>query len=274
MITSRRPILRLARVLSLALLLPTLSAVAAPTTIMPLGDSITKGVRDPAPSFAGYRARLFERLRSAGIPFQFVGATTGSSNPAMVAAGEQWHNGYGTFRVDEIHANLDGVQTCRSGDNNCGGYWLTGGHGTGRGEVYPDIVLIMAGTNDIHQDTPVTTICSRMTALLDWFAVHRPRTKVIIAQIVPYDDVSNKSHGRNDAVKAFNRWLRDTIPAKYPRATLVDMYAPFVDASGNLKHASNAPDAIYLSDGIHPSHGGYIAMGDIWFEAVRKAMGR
>ena len=29
-----------------------------------------------------------------------------------------------------------------------GGYWLTGGHNTGRGAASPDVVLLLAGAND------------------------------------------------------------------------------------------------------------------------------
>src|SRR5437868_4147886 len=102
------------------------SLASAQVQIMPLGDSITRGAVDPAPTFAGYRARLFDLLNEAHIKYQFVGCTDTNSNNAMNVAGQQFHNGYGSWRIDSLRANLDGVQQPK-GDDNMGGYWMVGG---------------------------------------------------------------------------------------------------------------------------------------------------
>ena len=95
---------------------------------MCLGDSITKGAVDPAPSMSGYRARLFELLNDAQAKYLFVGCTDNNSSPAMIKAGQQFHNGYGNWRIDSLRANLDGEQQ-PWGDPNMGGLLAYGRHG-------------------------------------------------------------------------------------------------------------------------------------------------
>ena len=49
-------------VVGLSFLLAANDLATAQNKIMPLGDLITKGAVDPAPSVSGYRARLFDLL--------------------------------------------------------------------------------------------------------------------------------------------------------------------------------------------------------------------
>jgi hypothetical protein len=100
------------------------TSACAQIKIMCRGDSITKAPGDPKPSQSGYRAQLFDDLNKAGAKYQFVGCTVNNSNRWMISEGKAYHNGYGSFRMDQIFQNLDGVATCGGGDDNRGGYWL------------------------------------------------------------------------------------------------------------------------------------------------------
>jgi hypothetical protein len=239
----------------------------AQITLMPLGDSITKGAGD---SGSGYRDELYTDLSKAGVKFQFVGATTANAFPMLTAAHQEHHNGYGTYRTDDLTSNLAGVhQPGGWADDNRGGYWLTGGHGTGRNAVTPDIVLLLAGTNDVTQGASVEVMETRMTSLLDWFKTNRPATKVFVATVIPFDDFRKQTNDYSGKLRDFNAWLTKTIPVNYPKTGfVVDLFPLFLDNHGDLK-TSSSPDGIYLQDGIHPSHNGYVAIGDAWFSAIK-----
>jgi acyl-CoA thioesterase-1 len=245
-----------------------MTAVFSQTKIMCLGDSITKGAVDPGPSLSGYRARLFDDLNSSGVKYQFIGCTVTNSNRLMISAGQAYHNGYGSFRIDQICKNLDGVQNVGGGDDSMEGYWLTGGNGTFREAMYPDVVLLLAGTNDLGQGATEAELESRMTDLLNWFQTHRPNSQMFVATVPPRGSDKEGHEKYNVAVIAFNQWLVRKVPNFGPDFHLVDIYALFVDPEGQVK-GSDFSDGIFLQDGVHPSHKGYAAIGDAWFTAIK-----
>ncbi len=239
-------------------------------TILLLGDSITVGHTDPlvGGGGSGYRDRLYARLTGAGVKFQFEGSSITNASSTLRVAGQDFHEGHNSYQLSDLLNNLDTYQVGPSNSSD-GGYWLTGGHNTDREAITPDMVLLLAGINDIGSKTPLETIQQRMTAVLDWFGSNRPNTRVFVGTLLPYDDALKKTDNYTGKVRAFNDWLRDTLPTQYPHTvTVVDQYSLFVDAQDNLK-TSNSPDGIYLTDGMHPSHNGYMAMGDAWFAAMQ-----
>jgi hypothetical protein len=258
---------RAALLLAFALLLHGPS-VLAQTKIMPLGDSITKGAVDPRPSQSGYRARLFDDLKKAGNNFQFIGCTDVNGGQELIDAKQQFHNGYGSYRIDDLFRNFDGVTQPGNADNNKGGYWMTGGNGTNREAVFPDIILLLAGTNDLGQGAPESVLESRLTSLLDWLKNNRPQAQVFVGTVPPRGPNKKDWEKYNAAVVTFNTWMANDVAARGGNFHLVDIYALFVDSSGKAK-APDSPDGIFLADGIHPSHQGYVAMGDAWFEAIK-----
>ncbi len=111
--------------ISTFLLLP----FAVSVTILPLGDSITRGCDDPYDiDRSGYRILLQDRLRAAGIPYDMVGDVTDKCHPA----GYDWDNaGYASYNVDQI-AEMAELLIPR---------------------YNPEMVLLLAGTNN-HWDPP------------------------------------------------------------------------------------------------------------------------
>jgi lysophospholipase L1-like esterase len=239
------------------------------TKIMFLGDSITKGAVDPEPSLSGFRAQLFDDLNKAGLQYQFVGCTINNSNRAMISAGQAYHNGYGSYQIFQIYKNLDGVEGVDGGgDDNMDGYWLTGGHGTWRGPVYPDIDLLLAGTNDLGAGAGEPELEKRMTDLLSWFATNRPKAQVFVATVPPRGLDKPGFEAYNQEVVAFNSWIARSLPTLGFNFHPVDMYSLFINRAGQVK-MSDSSDGIFLKDGTHPSHNGYVAMGDAWFDAIK-----
>ena len=163
--------------------------------IMPLGDSITYGAYG---SDAGYRGFLYNLLNPIAHNFQFIGAAT--VNPGSLPTSpidETHHNGYSSYATVDLLNNLNGLDLTRyneyggSDRNPNGGYWLTGGNGTGRSAVYPDIILLLVGANDIAQGNlgntsiNVANYPTNLTALINELVTLRPNAKVITADITP-----------------------------------------------------------------------------------------
>ena len=110
-------------------------AAGGPITIMPLGDSITRGTG----VLGGYRTELYNKLTKAGSHFTFVGSTADNASATLTSAGQIHHEGHGSIRINQIEANLDANTHYQDGI----GYWLAGTND--RPAVYPDVILLMAG---------------------------------------------------------------------------------------------------------------------------------
>ena len=127
-------------ILAAALALSGLVGARAQISIMPLGDSITwgfDGLVDTPQYLAdldtgGYRSPLYSLLTSANLNFNFVGVDNGNPSPLLTAAGQTAHNGFNGYTIDDLDGNLTGTASSADGVSNDGGYWLNGGHGTGR----------------------------------------------------------------------------------------------------------------------------------------------
>jgi hypothetical protein len=241
------------------------SRAEAQLTIMPLGDSITKGggigndgtVADGTYIQAGYRSQLYTDLTGANVNFTFQGANSYHATDALIAAGDQDANGYGSYTLADIYQNLAGTTSSSNpegGDYNEGGYWLTGGNGTGRAAVSPNIVLLMGGTNDIAYGYSLSTVETNMNDILTWFQTYRPDSLLIVSTVLP----SLSAPGNNTEINEFNSWLVNTELPQFSTYTSVDINALFT-----------ANESAYFStDGTHPNAAGYDAMGNAWSAAI------
>jgi lysophospholipase L1-like esterase len=231
---------------------------ADPVGIMPLGDSITAGTVP-----GGYRKPMVEKLAQAyGMTVVTIGTQT---DPAM-AAGRQAHEGHGGWRLDQLGDNLLGVNPVDAGAH--GGYWLHGGHSTGRGDIGPKFVVVMAGINDINQmigndkSDPMsgrsaailTTLQDRLKKLVGTLNAELPDTTVLLCGCIPFnngllndqltgataanrvawakeDGVSDKQEaGVNHFVIGFNKWVRDTyVPGLKTAGKKVDYVDLYAD---------------------------------------------
>jgi lysophospholipase L1-like esterase len=222
----------------------------APISVMPLGDSITAG------SAGGYRKPLARKLAEVDHgPITTVGSQTDPSLPA----GQQAHEGHPGWRIDQLTDNLLGVNPVDAGAH--GGYWLVGGHGTGRQPVHPNFIAVMAGINDLNQmigndparpmssrsDQILQTLQQRMRNLVATLTDTLPDSTILLGGCIPYangllddkltgateanrdawakqDDVNPMQElGVNHWVLLFNQWLRDTyVPQLQKQGKKVD----------------------------------------------------
>jgi lysophospholipase L1-like esterase len=208
-----------------------------PVSLLPLGDSITAG------SAGGYRKPLAQKLADVyHCPVTTVGSQTDPSLPP----GPQAHEGHPGWRIDQLTDNLLGVNAVDAGAH--GGYWLMGGHGTGRAAVHPTYVTVMAGINDLNQmigndpQSPMSsrseqiqqTLQQRMQKLVATLTDTLPDSTILLGGCIPYangllndkltgatqanraawakqDDVNPMQElGVNHWVVAFNKWLAST----------------------------------------------------------------
>jgi autotransporter-associated beta strand protein len=229
--------------------------------IMPLGDSITYG---GSGSFSGYRGFLYNLLAPTAPNFQFVGAST--VNPTTLPTtpiDETHHNGYSSYATLDLLNNLDGLDLTRYNEYGGverypnGGYWLTGGNGTGRSAVYPDIILLLVGANDISQATlgntniNVVNYQTNLTALINKLITLRPNAKVVTADITPWPSES----AYVTTVISLIHTVVTNFQAQGAQVSEVDLNTQF-PANG------------ISGDGLHPNDTGYTFMAGQWYNAL------
>ncbi len=120
--------------------------------IMPLGDSLTRGVGDPM--WSGYRADL--RARFAG-----VGQNPNMVGPWIDGNGDHEHAGTSGARIDQINVQVPQLM----------------------GVYKPDVVIVMLGTNDVGQRYQLDGVTDRMVSLLSRIRQFRPSARVFVATI-------------------------------------------------------------------------------------------
>lgn len=213
-----------------------------PLVVMPLGDSITQGTLA-----GGYRAPLYTAFTGSGYTVRFVGSQTSSPTTALTNSGNHHHEGHGGFSIQQIYDNLDG------GTSN-GGHWLDGITGT-RDPVYPDVILLMIGTNDLGMlQREVSDTLASYDALLTKLATLRPSALIIASTLIPYTGTTYPLRELHQL--EFNAALPDLIAAHRASGERVWLYD---------MRTKVFPQHIDV-DGVHPNQSGYDAIATGWFE--------
>jgi lysophospholipase L1-like esterase len=206
------------------------AAKPEPLRIMPLGDSLTRGLNGAGNTPGGYRTRLFQRLTKELGPVEFVGSV--SDNPDPKNLPDPDHEGHGGNRIDESAAHID--------------EWISA--------AAPAIVLVHLGTNDIVQQHDVEKAPLRLDALVQRIIQLSPTTRIIVAQIIP-----STEPGAETRIKAYNVQVAAMVAMHVKRGdhvSMVDMHRALVPAD--------------FVDVYHPAKAGYDKMADAWFEAIKK----
>lgn len=222
--------------------------------VMPLGDSITYGWQG---SNAGYRGPLHDLMIPLSPGFRYAGSS--AERPGLLPSApvnQRWHEGHSSYNLDDLSDNLDGLNSERflqyggADRNPNGGHWLTSGNGTGRAPLFPDAVLMMAGTNDL--DIPEGA-GQRLRDLIGKITTLRPETTLFVARITPID--------WHLGVLPYNA-LIDSVVADFQalgkKVRVVDLHTGF-------------PPNGHISDGVHPNDTGFTWMAVQWHEALLRA---
>ena len=218
--------------------------------LMPLGDSITLGVVGFGDSDSGgYRPKLWDKFQELGLDMNFVGSLFRGPN-----ASDNDHNGYGGRTIDWLAGN----------DWSSGGGHPEGLPGSLRDEQ-PDVITLMAGTNDARTDS-VTKMISDMNKLINDITTLSPETLVQVASIPPIDPAA-QSQTRVQRAEDFNVVLPDIVANwadQGRKVTYVDMTSLTLDDISD-------PD---VDNGLHPNLGGYEKIAQFWYDAFLETAGK
>lgn len=216
-----------------------------PFKILPLGDSNTRGYPLDEEN-GGYRTKLWTDLAIAqGFNLDFVGkAANGPSNI------DRDHEGRGSFTIDKLTNNVNGKLSVNS-------------KGT---PIYtniedalsdnPDMVLLMAGTNDILSGDSVDNALNQLGTLVDRITADSPKTKVLVGSIIPSKTTSSKEAKTAE----FSSRVENEIVN--PRSDQGDNVI-FVDIFNTSLNKSD-----FSKDGIHLNKSGYDKLANVWSEAI------
>lgn len=202
----------------------TTSPATTPLRILPLGNSITFGYLSSDGN--GYRKSLFDNLAANGTSVTMVGS---------VQAGNMTDNhneGHPGAIITEIATFANLSLSTR-----------------------PNVILLMAGTNDMAQSLKVSDATRRLGVLIDQCYAACPDAVIIVAQLTPA--ASNVTQGNVDI---FNPTIPDLVASRVSNGTKALVV--------NMEDYVTTDD---LVDGLHPTDAGYVKMATGWLAGLKEA---
>ena len=212
-------------------------AATATVKIMPLGDSLTKGLTDTteAASHPTYRYWLWNELKSAGYDVDFVGSWTDPNFNLNFDQNSEGHGGYTTSGI------LDGVEGDTQGHLSD---WLL--------RYTPDVALVMLGTNDVLNNVPTQHSIYSLGRIIDTIRQKNPNVRILLAQVPPTCITRDNLLALNAAIPGL---AAQKSTAQSP-VTVVDMYTGF-DGIADTQ-----------SGGVHPDESGEKKIAARWYTAL------
>jgi len=203
--------------------------------ILALGDSLTLGYgsgEEGEGSEAGYRIHLRKLLVEQGYLVDFVG----SQNNGPSDFGDNEHEGYNGYSVRQVTAIA----------------------GKAVDTYAPDIVLILAGTNDQIEFVPPTQppagAAADLEDLIELIKARNPKVQMVLGQLIPLEYNDEK-------IREYNGMLPDIVERQQNLGSRLQL----------VNHYVIGDDAL-SSDGIHPTIEGYEKMAEIWLPAILNAI--
>lgn len=247
---------------------------------MPLGASITQGIQSSDGN--GYRLDLINEIGSGSLgtlPFVKAAgaapraASKATSNAALQAASDAVS---ATTAVDPLTLSLDGELT--SGPVDFVGRKKDGSMGDPDNEGYPgaridqvadvancavpffkpNLVTLLAGTNDVQQDFDLAGAPERVGQLVDHVLALSPRATVLVSTIPPNTDATKPE--LDARTSAFNAALGPVINARVDAGEHVVLVDP------GLTPEEVGPDH------IHPTDAGYAEIAAAFLEGADEAL--
>ena len=230
-------------------------ATAASFNILPFGDSITAGTHDVEPYPGAYRIKLWEKLNEKFKDINFVGPRQNGPTEDF----DQDHAGYGGLTINRLAGNraVKDYPGFKNFANNLKA-----------NNQSPNLVLLMAGTNDIYEGDSADKALDDLKKLLGDVTTSFADAKVLVSSIPTFNISGTKFDGqpssnaaKENAAKAnagqigsFNRGISG-IANGFTNVS-------FVNVGGSLGTGD------LVSDGIHPTEKGYAKLGNKWFSEI------
>ncbi|PQE05711.1 FG-GAP repeat domain-containing protein [Rutstroemia sp. NJR-2017a BVV2] len=205
-----------------ALELPRTISDGVAMRILPLGDSITWGSGSTQGN--GYRLRLLTLLSEN--PVTYIGSQRSGS---MVNNNNEGHPGAVISQIEEFASTSLPLR--------------------------PNIILVLAGTNDVDRNIDLSHSPERLESLLDKLIGACPDAVVLVAKIPEIGD-----EVKNAVALAFNAAIPDIVDAR----AILGAKILTVDMS-SVKN---------FTDSLHPNDLGYSQMADVWYGGIQEAAER
>jgi acetyl esterase/lipase/lysophospholipase L1-like esterase len=128
--------------------------------------------------------------------------------------------------------------------------------------LHPSVVVILAGTNDIHAEKPLDWIMDNIESMVELARANN--ITPVLCSVTPVSGYPLKPYiDAAGTVKELNRMIKDY--ADRNMIIFTDYYSAMVDGRGGMR-------GDLTEDGIHPNHNGYKIMEPLVSEAVRRAL--
>lgn len=215
--------------------------------VMCLGDSMTWGS-----GTMGLRRSFFRRLRATRGNVRGIGTVRQGYYPpdgrTFDAPSDWLSEGHTGYKIEELDSG-------RLADSNTGfGGWVTTA-GT------PDVVVVMAGTNNLPADSAATMLV-KLASLLAKIKLVAPSAIVFVSTIPTVGPGYGVGYGTLASTAAtYNALVSGLVAAMGPNFV-------YVNAGGALTLGDLS------SDGVHPTAQGYAKLGELLAEAVDKVIPR
>jgi len=195
-----------------------------PLRILPLGDSITWGYGSTSGN--GYREALLTRLRN---PVTYIGSE---------------HSGNMSNNENEGHPGAVIAQI--------------GGFAERSLVRRPNVILLMAGTNDMVGQRDVEHAPQRLGVLIDRCVAACPDAVLLVAQLTPFLHVPSQ-----ERANVFNAAIPGLVRERVDRGKKVVVV-----------NMEEYVEMGWLVDGLHPSDLGYDGMARAWYDGIQKVAER
>jgi lysophospholipase L1-like esterase len=129
-------------------------------------------------------------------------------------------------------------------------------------DATPDVVVVIAGVNDIYQGRTAESVERELEAMYD--AARAAKIPVVAGTIVPYDTATPDQNARMHAV---NEWIR-AYAGRHAADTV------FCDTRRAVASPTDADRLLSSPDHLHPSPEGYKLMADALDPAILAALAK
>jgi lysophospholipase L1-like esterase len=231
-----RRLLVLLLILALAIL-----PAAAKVTVLPLGDSITRGDYEAGSAAGSWRYYLGQQLATGGYDVDFVGSTTFPTYTQF--SFDQEHDGHGGYTTGML-LSYGQTEPLKA--------WMAA-YGP------PDVVLLMIGTNDALQQVPLVDRLQNLRGIVAQLRAKSPNVRILLAQIIPTADSARNAQQIapfNVAIPA----LAAELSTSASPIVVVDQYGGYDGAADNGV------------DGIHPLKSGMQKIAARWYAALQPVL--
>jgi acyl-CoA thioesterase I len=131
--------------------------------------------------------------------------------------------------------------------------------------LHPKVVVILAGTNDIAENTGEMTLGETGSNIASMSELARANgIRVVLCSVLPASEFWwHKGLEPAPKVRALNAWIKEY--AAKNGFVYVDYYSPMVNAEGGLKKELSP-------DGVHPNAAGYAVMAPLAEAGIAEAL--